>query len=400
MSEEEDLELQAFQRQLDDAFQTTRPRPAFEDELWLRIQSRRPIWSRIRDGVTGLIEGMREAPVVPAAAIATLVIVVLGAGIIFSGLHPSGGSTAATVGNPDGAGKYGPTAPEYGALPQPSLSDSGSPTTAPVQATTGAGRPYFGPVNLTWTGILDVTATSLPVFRYQEPTTAAADEFATSLGAVPNGKHFPNSLGEYASGDSINLVVYGSQAQPAREPNFVLYEIKLASAPTGDPVAQATAYLAANSLIPTWPYQTVVEKVGVTVHVKFLRSFDVPTQGLVNVVDDAGDRYGIEVDIVAAQPRVLELGPLPLTLEAASYPIISSDQAVRAALAASATSTSTTPYPTVRLTKAELVYKLVWAGDHSFYEPAFLFSGTFIDHGVSRVKRILVPAIGPSFLSP
>lgn len=400
MSEEEDLELQALQRQLDDAFQTTRPRPAFEDELWLRMQSRRPIWARIRDGVSGLVAGLREAPAVPGAAIAILLIVVLGAGITLSGLHPGGGTTSATVGNPDGVGKFGPTAPEYGALPQPSLSDSASPAAAPVQATAGAGQIYLGPASLSWAGTLDVTATSLPVFRYQEPTQAAADEFATSLGAGPNGKHFANSLGEYASGDRINLVVYGSQAQPAREPNFVLYEVRLASAPTADPVAVATAYLAAHSLIPEWQYQTAVEKVGSNVGVKFLRSFDVPGQGLVNLVNDAGDRYGIEVDIVAAQPRVVEFGPLPLRLDSASYPIISSDQAVRAALASSATSTSTTPYPTVRLTKAELVYKVVWAGDHSFYEPAFLFSGTFTDHGVLRVKRILVPAVRPTFLSP
>jgi hypothetical protein len=398
MSEEEDLELQALQRQLDDAFQTTRPRPAFEDELWLRMQSHRPIWSRIRDGVSGLVAGLREAPAVPAAAIAVLLIVVLGAGITLSGLHPRGGATSATVG--DGAGKLGPNAPEYGALPQPSLSDSASPPTAPAQVVAGPAQTYFAPATLTWTGTLEVTATSLPVFRYQEPTAAAADEFATSLGAVANGKHFATSLGEYASGDRINLVVYGSQAQPAREPNFVLYEAKLASAPTGDPVAEATAYLATQNLIPEWPYQTTVEKVGASVAVKFLRSFNVPGQGLVNLVDDAGNRYGIEVDIVAAQPRVLELGPLPLPLGSASYPIISSEQAVRAALASSATSTSATPYPTVRLTKAELVYKLVWAGDHSFYEPAFLFSGTLIDHGVLKVKRILVPAVGPSFLSP
>ena len=38
MNEDEDLELQALQRQLDDAFQTTRPRAAFEDELWLRMR--------------------------------------------------------------------------------------------------------------------------------------------------------------------------------------------------------------------------------------------------------------------------------------------------------------------------------------------------------------------------
>jgi hypothetical protein len=400
MSEDEDFELQALQRQLDDAFQTTRPRPAFEDELWLRIQSRRPIWSRIRDGVTGLVAGLREAPAVPSAAVAVLLILVVGAGIFaLSGLHPGGGATSATGALPDGA-KYGPLAPEYGTLPQPSLSGpTSAPVTVPTQDTTAAPN-YFGPVSLTWAGTLDVTAASLPVFRYQEPTTTAADAFATALGATPSGKNFGNALGAYASGDSLDLVVYGSQAQPAREPNFVLDEVKLAAAPTGDPVAEATAYLSNHSLMPTWPYQTVVQKVGVTVRVKFVRSFDVPGQGLVSLVDDAGDRYGIEVDIVAAQPRVLEFGPLPLTLDAASYPIISSDQAVRAALASSATSTSTTPIPAVRLTRAELVYKLVWAGDHSFYEPAFLFSGTFTDHGVVKVKRILVPAIGPAFLSP
>ena len=51
MSEDEDLELLALQRQLDDAFQTTRPRRDFEDELWLRMQSRRPIWQRLGDGI-------------------------------------------------------------------------------------------------------------------------------------------------------------------------------------------------------------------------------------------------------------------------------------------------------------------------------------------------------------
>ena len=41
----------------------------------------------------------------------------------------------------------------------------------------------------------------------------------------------------------------------------------------------------------------------------------------------------------------------------------------------------------------------MWAGDHSFYEPAFLFSGTFADHGTTYTKRVLVPAIDPSFLT-
>jgi hypothetical protein len=403
MSEEEDLDLQALQRQLDDAFQTTRPRPAFEDELWLRMQARRPILSRFRDSLTGLIDGLREAPAVPSAAVAILLIVVVGAGIFtLSGLHPGAGSSSTTAGalHDTGGTKYGPTAPEYGSLPPPSLSGSGAtPVTTPTQSAF-SGPTYLGPASLTWAGTLQVAAASLPVFRYQEPTLAAADEFATSIGAAPAAKTVTGALGTYSSGDGIELVVYGSVAQPAREPTFVLYEAKLASAPVGDPVREATAYLGAHSLIPTWPYQTQVQKVGVTTRVEFLRSFDVPTQGLIKVVDGAGERYGIEVDLVGGQSRVLETGPLPLTLDSASYPIITSDQAVRAALATSATSSAATPYPAVTLTKAELVYKLVWAGDHSFYEPAFLFSGTFTDHGVVKVKRVLVPAVGPSFLSP
>ncbi len=56
--------------------------------------------------------------------------------------------------------------------------------------------------------------------------------------------------------------------------------------------------------------------------------------------------------------------------------------------------------PVVRITKAELVYTLVWAGDHSYYEPAYLFSGTFSNHGVPSVKRVLIPAVAPSLLAP
>jgi hypothetical protein len=39
------------------------------------------------------------------------------------------------------------------------------------------------------------------------------------------------------------------------------------------------------------------------------------------------------------------------------------------------------------------VYALAVAGDHSFYEPAFLFSGTFTNNGVTYEKRVLVPAV-------
>ena len=76
MSEpEEDLELQALQRQLDDAFETTRPRRGFEDELWVRMQASRPATNRLRDALAGLIQGIREVPAVPAAAVAAALVV-------------------------------------------------------------------------------------------------------------------------------------------------------------------------------------------------------------------------------------------------------------------------------------------------------------------------------------
>ena len=399
MNEDEDLELQALQRQLDDAFQTTRPRQAFEDELWLRMQARRPIWMRLRDGMAGLVEGFREAPAIPSGAVAVLLIVVVAAGILsLSRLNGGGGGTTAGL-SQDGSTKYGPNAPEYGSLPVPSLSGStAAPVTAPADRNASLPE-YFGPVTLTWAGSLNVSASSLPVFLYREPTPAAADQFATSLGAS-QAAPAQGALGTYA-GDNFTLAVYGTVARPAREPTFVLSEVKPKSATAGsDPVVTATSYLAARSLMPTWPYQTVVQKAGSTVLVKFLRSFDVPGQGLTSLVDAVGERYGIEVDIVSGQPRVVETGPLPLSLDSALYPIITSEQAVRAALATSSTAYGGTAYPVVQLTQAELVYKVVWAGDHSYYEPAFLFSGTLIDHGVTKVKRVLVPAVGPSFLTP
>jgi hypothetical protein len=50
----------------------------------------------------------------------------------------------------------------------------------------------------------------------------------------------------------------------------------------------------------------------------------------------------------------------------------------------------------VQLTKAELVYVLAPAGPQSFYEPAYLFSGTFQMGGATYEMRVMVPAVDPS----
>jgi hypothetical protein len=399
MSEEEDLELQALQRQLDDAFQTTRPRPAFEDELWLRMQARRPIWRRFQDGLAGLVEGLREGPGVPGAAVAVALIVLLGVGLVtLKGLHPGGGGATSSA-LTDGAGKYAPNASGFGPLQAPALSAPvapGVPATGVDQAAVFANNVYLGAATLRWGGQLNVNAAALPVFRYQEPTQADADRFAAGLGAALPGKVSPGGLGEY-TGKNFTLVVIGTVAQPPHEPAFNISELKPATAPSGrDPVAVATAYLGAHSLTPSWPYTTAVDTTTTIIRVKFLRSFDLQGQGQAGLVNNVGDYYGIEVDLVADGSGAYETGPLPVNLVSSSYPIINAVQAVRSALATSASSGTG---PVVKLTKAELVYSLVWAGDHSFYEPAFLFSGTFVDHGTTYVKRVLVPAIDPAFLT-
>src|SRR5260370_30928249 len=70
MSDQEDPELQALQRQLDDAFHNTRPRAGFEDDLWSSMQARRPVWAQARDFFGGLLAAVPRVPPAPGAALA------------------------------------------------------------------------------------------------------------------------------------------------------------------------------------------------------------------------------------------------------------------------------------------------------------------------------------------
>jgi hypothetical protein len=387
VSEDEDLELLALQRQLDDAFQTTRPRHNFEDELWLRMQSRRPIWQRLGDGIAGLVAGIRESPAVPSAAVAVGLVVLLGAGIYtLSGLHGGGGGAggAATSLRPaDGAAPFGQ-------VPRPA---SGQTALAP---TVNGFATYSGAVTLVWAGNLAVSAAALPVYRYIEPTGTDADRFAASIGALPSNDVAQGGIGVYAGRD-FTVVILSSVAQPPKEPYVNVSDLKSTDA-SGDSLAIAKAYLDKHHLFPTWPYTTDVQTNAGSVRVDFLRIFDVPGLGQANLVDSGGNRYGTEVDLAPGAAGAFEKAPMPLTLEPATYPIISADQAIRALGASSSQSGGS--IPVVHITKAELVYTLVWGGDHGYYEPAYLFSGTFTLNGVPSVKRILIPAVAPAYLTP
>jgi hypothetical protein len=404
MSEpEDDLELQALQRQLDDAFETTRPRPGFEDDLWLRMQSRRPFPSRLRDALAGLVQGIRAVPAVPLASVAAVLVVLIGVGIFsLSGLGRGGGaftssgSLALSAGpNRTVAGPVG----SYGRLPSPVLAPRGanlgpqSSQTAPAPT-----AEYAGPVTLTWAGLLNVSIGTAPVFRYSEPSTNAADQFAASLGAALERRP-AGLLGLYTASD-YTLTVRGTVQAPPQGPAYFILSVPSlpgVSAAGAQPADIAELFLAEHSLAPQWPYTTVVDGTSDQLKVHFLRQFEAPGYGLAYLVDAGGNRYGLEVDLNGSRP-VLASGPLPVSIDSAPYPIISADQAVRAALAASSPPQAANPVApvAVQLTSAELVYVLAPAGDHSFYEPAFLFSGSFRVNGVQYEKRVLVPAVDPS----
>lgn len=405
MSErDEDLELQALQRELDDAFETTRPRQDFEDELWLRVQSSRPAPSRVRDAFRGFFQGIREVPAVPMAAVAAALVVALGIGLLAyvgSGHGGGGASTALSPNRESSAGGQYYTG-SFGRLPTP-VFNAGSKSSAPTPAAgSTSGADYYGQAQLSWTGKLDLTITTAPVFRYREPSATAADQFATGLGAVLRDR--PSGfLGSYAASD-YTLKVRGTVQSPPSSPAYFIFSSL--SMPTVDaagagPADLATIFLAQHSLTPQWAYTVSVDSSGDPVKVRYQRQFDAPGYGQASLVDINGQRYGLEVDLSGNRP-VLATGLLPMSLDVADYKIVSADDAVRAALASSDSGATAArpPTPAIQLTQAELVYVLVPAGDHSFYEPAFLFSGTFSVNGQTFTKRVLVPAVDPSQRTP
>ncbi len=399
MSEPEDLELEALQRQLDDAFETTRPRAGFEDELWTLMQAQRPVGSRLRDAWVGLIEAIREAPTVPMAAVAAVLVVVIGAGVfLYSGLGRGGAGSTATSGAAApafGSEPFPLSSPgAFGKLPPPAPAsrNSDQPATGAPQSAISPGAAYAGPVALKWTGKLDLTIRTAPVFRYHEPSTNIADQFATSLGAVLISRP-AGFLGSYQTTD-FSVRVRGTIQSPAREPSYIVLPIAQSFIDgAGAPMDLALVFLGEHSLAPTWQYAPDTVVSGDVARVTLFRQFGVTGYGYAYLVDGNGDRYGAEVDLQGNRP-ISAIGPVPLSLESAPYSIISADQAIQSVLASSPVAAS--GMPTATLSSSELVYSLVAAGDHSFYEPSFLFSGTFTVNGTTYVKHVLVPAVDPS----
>ena len=396
--EPDDLELEALSRQLDDAFETTRPRAAFEDELWLRMQSSRPAPSRLRDAFAGFWNGVRAVPAVPAAAVAAVLVVVIGVSLVVvnGGLpHAGGGATSNfSAREAPAAGTY--VAGTFGRVPAPFV---GGPKAVPAPGgALASSTDYTGPMQVKWTGTLDLAAVSIaPVFRYREPSAVDADQFASALGAVLRGR--PSGfLGSYSASD-YTLKVRGTVQSPAASPAYFVFaslSMPPVDAAGAGPQYLADIFLAQHSLQPQWMYNVRVDSSGDPVRVVYERAFNVSGYGAAYVVDPNGKRYGLEVDLSANRP-VLASGTLPVSLDEADYRIISAADAIQLATASSSSSATA---PTLDLHQAELVYVLVPAGDHSFYEPAFLFTGTLQAGGQSYRKQVLVSAIDPTQRTP
>lgn len=398
--DDEELELQALERQLEDAFETTRPRAGFEDELWLRVQSSRPAPQRLRDAMAAFWNGVREVPAVPAAATALVLIVAIGAGIFaLNGLGRGGGaatSSAVDRAAAPAAGQY--FAGTFGRLPSPVLGAAPKSTAPAGNASVQLGTDYAGPVQVTWTGTFDLHLTTAPVFRYREPSSTDADQFASALGAVLRGR--PSGfLGMYAAVD-YTLKVRGTVTSPPSSPAYFIFSgLNLPPIDAaGGPQDLADVFLAQHSLQPQWPYTVGVDSTGDPVKVVYQRQFNVPGYGPAYLIDVNANRYGLEVDLSGNRP-VVASGLLPVSLDIANYNVIGSADAIRTATGSGAPS-SDAAVPVAKLDHAQLVYVLVPAGDHSFYEPAFLFTGSVQAGGQSYTKHVLVPAVDPSQRNP
>ena len=403
--QEEDLESLALQRRLDDAFATTRPRSGFEDELWARMQAKRPVTNRFRDALAGFWQGVRAVPAVPAAAVAALLVVVIGVGFFAysaSNLHVGGGGTSAALSQSAGNPRSGDqsSAGGFGMLPSPvfgSVEATSGPTAPNVSNPKGA--EFAGPAQLVWAGQSNALPAGAPVFRYREPSTGTADQFATALGAVLRGRP-QGFLGSYTSAD-YTLKVRGTIQSPPSSPAYFIFaslsmqQIDAAGATEAD---IANIFLAEHNLTPSWSYSVRIDKSGDPVKVVFERQFSVVGYGSAKLVDSNGVGYGLEVDLSSNRP-VVASGMLPMNLDGAYYNLAAPGDAIQPALNPPAAGAASPP-PTIQMTQVALVYVLVPAGDHSFFEPAYLYTGTFQMNGVTYTKHVLEPAVQQSQRRP
>jgi hypothetical protein len=393
-----DPELDELERRLSRAFAGTRPRRGFEDELWGRLERRRPAGRRWP---------WRLAPWPAVGAVAAALVIGLTVVALpqLSARHPAGGTATSQTdsgvqqparGQAGTAGAARPNqlreaaAGSFGQLPSPVL--AGDQVLPATSTSGGALVPYFGPARLTVAAQLPATPGTLTVYRYPEPTAADRDAFAARLGASRAGVA---GTPTFYRAPSFRLdLVPGSTLL---EPRFTVSGI--AGGPSGsDFQAVADQFLAAHGLTPSWP-AGVHSAEGPEGHtVLYQRQFPVAGTSPAGELDQVGSGVGLDV-LVASGAVTRVRGPLPLSLEGSAYRSRGPEQAARDAVTAPPGSGDRGPgIPQVVLNRAVLGYMAVGDGDHGYYLPVYLFTGTFSSGGVTMEKRVVIPALDASQL--
>ena len=382
-----DPELDRLEERLDSAFATTRPRRGFEDELWTRLERRRPIWIRL------WTSARRVNLLAYAGGLAALVVVLgLGGAVLIGGFHPGGGASLTSGSSESGGAKQSQPvradAASFGPLPRPALRGA-SPNVAQTSPTGASNPDYQGPVTVTAVTAAITLPAAAPVGRYREPAAADADRIAANAGAAPAGPTPVGALGRYI-GPGYALVVLPTDTALGAEPRLVITSTRPPSAgPAADDQAAinlARAFLGGLRADPdpaAGPPQ--VEHRGASV-VLWRRVFGAAANAVVVGAD--GAPLGWQVTVSNVNTVSEATAPATLPLEIAQYSLADApDLAGRAMAAAGGTG------PQVVLDTAQLVYVVAGDGAYGFFEPAVMYTGHFTLNGVQYQKRVIVPAV-------
>jgi hypothetical protein len=390
----EERELESLQRRLDSAFSTSRARRGFEEELWSRIQARRSVWVRLREG----LGRVRLVPVM--GGLAALVVMVVIGGLLLSAPHGAGGAaTSSTSQSAPREGTGGAAADNhaqnFGPLPRPALHPPMASTQGATPSTAQAAQ-YAGPVTVTAVTAQLALPPTEPVARYKEWMVADADRFAAAAGAnpVPNAALPAGALGVYA-GSNFTMVVFATDPAKGSEPRVVI--TPKGPEPAGNPPGDSAAVKAAQDYlsghqVPPDPSAKgpTVDRSGPLTAVRWIRVLGIGLTAF--EVGATGVEEGWEATVRGDLTIFQAAAPVPLAMELGTYGLATAQQLMDAARSAGGTG------PQVVLDSAQLVYVVATDGAYGYLEPAVMYVGHFTQGGVQYEKRIIVSAVAPKNL--
>ncbi len=387
----DELEVR-LQRDADTVRRNAEPGPSLHRQIMARIEDRSAAQQPSPARRWNPFRGQPRFAVLTAAAAATLVVAAVG--IYASNRFNRTSAPAAAL--------------AFGKLPAPALKPPNE--LGGGGGTTPAVLPYYGPAVLSWAGPFPEPPGTVPVYRFTLPDRPADDAFAASLGAAATGG-IPAGPGlRQYSGTGFTLVI-GPRDRTGLPAFSLLPDTRRPnprSLTNAQARATADALLKRFGLTPAWPSRVAISTFGggdqLFYTVEYQRLFDQGAGQQAGLVDGSGDAAGLQVLIAANAPSVQAVGPFPAAEQSASYPLRDQASLVKAALSAPAEPFNPVPgsgpSPTVKLTQVNLVYVFTMGGGFGYFEPAYLFTGTFVQGGQEYQKRVLVPAISGSAIRP